>query len=95
MKTINKATTIRAAFAAAAIAATAAIPMAASAAAKQVTLTLSGYEGTTTLANFQALVKLTEGRYGFSHGARTPENIRPPARFHISRSGLLTCNFPT
>ena len=37
------------------------------AAAKSVTLTLSGYEGTTTLTNFQALVKLTEGRYGFSY----------------------------
>ena len=37
------------------------------AAAKSVTLTLSGYEGTTTLTNFQALVKLTEGRHGFSY----------------------------
>ncbi len=37
------------------------------AAAKYVTLSCSGYTGTTTLTNFQALVKLTEGVGGFSY----------------------------
>ena len=35
--------------------------------AKHVTLSCSGYTGTTTLTNFQALVKLTEGAGGFSY----------------------------
>ena len=51
----------------AAMAASAAIALPALAAAKQATLTLSGYEGATTLTNFQALVKLSEGRHGFSY----------------------------
>ena len=37
------------------------------AAAKEATLVLAGYTGTTTLTNFQALVKLNEGRFGFSY----------------------------
>lgn len=37
------------------------------AAAKEATLMLAGYTGTTTLTNFQALVKLSEGRFGFSY----------------------------
>ena len=35
--------------------------------AKSVTLSCSGYTGTTPIANFQALVKLSEGVYGFSY----------------------------
>ena len=34
---------------------------------KSVTLQCAGYTGTETLANFQALIKLDEGRYGFSY----------------------------
>ena len=44
--------------------------MAASAAfgaAKEQKLVFSGYTGTTTLTDFQAMVKLTEGQYGFSY----------------------------
>ncbi len=50
---------------AAAVAVGAALPS--FAAAKHVTLSCSGYTGTTTLTNFQALVKLTEGAGGFSY----------------------------
>ena len=50
-----------------AIAASMAIPMTATAAAKSSRLMLPGYTGTTTLTNFQALVKLNEGRFGFSY----------------------------
>ena len=35
--------------------------------AKQATIVLAGYTGTTTLVNFQTLVKLKEGRFGFSY----------------------------
>jgi hypothetical protein len=35
--------------------------------AKHVTLSCNGYTGTTTLTNFQALVKLAEGKGGFSY----------------------------
>ncbi len=35
--------------------------------AKSVTLSCTGYTGTTTLTNFQALVKLTEGKGGLSY----------------------------
>ena len=48
----------------------AAAAMAASAAfgeAKEQKLVFSGYSGTTTLTDFQAMVKLTEGQYGFSY----------------------------
>ena len=55
--------TIRAAIAAICVAA--ALPSWAT--AKHVTLSCSGYTGTTTLTNFQALVKLTEGVGGFSY----------------------------
>ena len=34
---------------------------------KSVTLECTGYTGSETLANFQALIKLDEGRYGFSY----------------------------
>ncbi len=34
---------------------------------KSVTLQCTGYTGSETLANFQALIKLDEGRYGFSY----------------------------
>ena len=51
----------------AAVVASAAIPLAANAATKSARLMLSGYTGTTTLTNFQALVKLNEGRFGFSY----------------------------
>ena len=37
-------------------------------AAKQVTLSCSGYAGTTTLTGFQALVKLSDGVHGFRYG---------------------------
>ena len=35
--------------------------------AKSVTFSCSGYSGTTTLTNFQALVKLSDGAYGFRY----------------------------
>ena len=47
--------------------AAAAVAASAMAAAKETTLALAGYTGTTTLTNFQALVKLNEGRFGFSY----------------------------
>ena len=54
-----------AAFLAAICVATAPLPSYAE--AKSVTISCSGYTGTTTLANFQALVKLAEGTGGFSY----------------------------
>ena len=51
----------------AAIAASAVVSSPSLAAAKETTLALAGYTGTTTLTNFQALVKLSEGRFGFSY----------------------------
>ena len=51
----------------AAIAASAMVPSPSWATAKEATLMLAGYTGTTTLTNFQALVKLSEGRFGFSY----------------------------
>ena len=59
--------TWKAAVSAAAIAATAMLSTPSLAAAKETTLALAGYTGTTTLTNFQALVKLSEGRFGFSY----------------------------
>lgn len=53
------------AFAAIAAGAVASSPLLA--ADKEATLMLAGYTGTTTLTNFQALVKLNEGRFGFSY----------------------------
>ena len=50
-----------------AIAAVAASAMAVNAEAKSVTLSCNGYTGTTTLTNFQALVKLSDGVYGFHY----------------------------
>ena len=35
--------------------------------AKEQRLVFSGYSGSTTLTDFQAMVKLTEGQYGFSY----------------------------
>ena len=57
--------TIRAVLAAITIAASAILPS--YAAEKSVTLTCGGYTGTETLANFQALIRLTDGRYGFHY----------------------------
>ena len=51
----------------AAIAASAVVSSPSLAVAKETTLALAGYTGTTTLTNFQALVKLSEGRFGFSY----------------------------
>ncbi len=51
----------------AAITATAMLSSPSLAVAKETTLALAGYTGTTTLTNFQALVKLNEGRFGFSY----------------------------
>ena len=51
----------------AALAASAVVPSPSLAVAKETTLALAGYTGTTTLTNFQALVKLNEGRFGFSY----------------------------
>lgn len=48
------------------------------AAAHEARLTFSGYEGTTTLTNFQALVKLNNGIYGFhyaDYGARDGSDL--------------------
>ena len=59
--------TWRVAVSAAAIAATAMLSTPSWADAKEATLVLAGYTGTTTLTNFQALVKLNEGRFGFSY----------------------------
>ena len=56
-----------AAILAAAIAASAMVSSPSYADAKKATLMLAGYTGTTTLTNFQALVKLKEGRFGFSY----------------------------
>ena len=50
-----------------AVAAGAIFPMAANAEAKSVTLSCNGYTGTTTLTNFQSLVKLSDGVYGFHY----------------------------
>ena len=50
-----------------AVAASAALPMAANAEAKSVTLSCNGYTGTTALTNFQAHVKLSDGVYGFHY----------------------------
>ncbi|MBQ7234822.1 MAG: hypothetical protein IJS36_05380, partial [Kiritimatiellae bacterium] len=52
---------------AAAVAVGATLPMAAMAEAKSVVLQATGYTGTATISGFQALVKLTEGAYGFSY----------------------------
>jgi hypothetical protein len=41
--------------------------MATAASAKEQRLVFAGYEGLSTLTDFQALVKLTEGQYGFSY----------------------------
>ena len=60
---LNKATAFRAVITVIAISAM--IPS--YAVAKHATLSCSGYAGTTTLTNFQALVKLTEGVGGFSY----------------------------
>ena len=49
------------------VAAIAIFPMAARAEAKSATLAVTGYTGTETLSGFQALVKLSEGVYGFSY----------------------------
>ena len=57
--------TLKAVVSAAAICMAAALPSWAE--AKEATLMLAGYTGTTTLTNFQALVKLNEGRFGFSY----------------------------
>ena len=57
--------TLKAVVSAAAICVAAALPSWAE--AKEATLMLAGYTGTTTLTNFQALVKLQEGRFGFSY----------------------------
>ena len=43
------------------------VAAAAMAEAKEQRLVFSGYSGATTLTDFQALVKLTEGQYGFSY----------------------------
>ena len=51
----------------AAIAASAVVSSPSLAVAKETRLALAGYTGTTTLTNFQALVKLSEGRFGFSY----------------------------
>ena len=51
----------------AAIVASAMVPSPSWATVKEATLALAGYTGTTTLTNFQALVKLSEGRFGFSY----------------------------
>ena len=40
---------------------------AAMAEAKQAPLSFAGYEGETALVDFQVLVKLSEGQYGFSY----------------------------
>ena len=50
---------------AAAVAVGAALPS--FAAAKSVTLSATGYTGTEAIANFQMLVKLSEGVYGYSY----------------------------
>ena len=51
----------------AALAASAVVSSPSWAAAKETSLMLVGYTGTTTLTNFQTLVKLSEGRFGFSY----------------------------
>ena len=60
--------TIRAAIVAAlTIAASAALPLQSFAGAKQTTLLCTGYTGTTTLTDFQTLVRLNDGTYGFHY----------------------------
>ena len=56
------------------VAAIAIFPMAARAEAKSATLAVTGYTGTETLSGFQALVKLSEGVYGFSYADCEAEN---------------------
>ncbi len=51
----------------AAVAASAAIPMSANADARSMDIAVAGYTGTTTLTNFQALVKLSDGKGTFQY----------------------------
>ena len=65
---LYKPKTIRAAVAAAlTIAASAVLPLQSFAGAKQTTLLCTGYTGTTTLTDFQTLVRLNDGTYGFHY----------------------------
>lgn len=60
---------------AAAVTLGATFPLTAKGEAKSATLSCSGYTGTTALANFQTLVKLSEGVYGFSYADSNGSDI--------------------
>ena len=90
--------TWKAAVSAAAIAATAMLSTPSLAVAKETTLALAGYTGTTTLTNFQALVKLNEGRFGFSYddyASRMNLTLGTPRAIPSYGCACLKCLEPT